>query len=249
MRARRLAIAAPSTAAPSTAGFTLVEALAAVVLMGLVLSGLALATGQLMPQWARGLARAGASERLALAMGRLAADLSAVEFVPATREAKGPLFEGSAPAVTFVRTALGPNARPGLEIVRLAAAETASGAGLARTTAPLRPRSAQSPPPAFSPPVPLLGPAWRVSFSFAGRDGIWRDGWTAAEELPRAVRVVVREAASGRPLPLSTTVVIRSELPAACVSDRNRRGCDKPPTSASASGPTTGAGTGSGSGP
>lgn len=213
----------------NAAGFTLVEALVALVLMGLVLTGLAMATGQLMPQWARGLSRIEASERLALALDRVTADLAAAEFVPAHTAAKGPLFEGSATRITFARTALGPNAPPGIEIVRLAPANDLSGAGLARSTAPLLPRGPEAPPPALGTPVELLGPAWRISFSFAGRDGIWRTDWASAEDLPRAVRIVVREASGGRALPFSTTAIIRTELPAACVTEKTRRGCDKPP--------------------
>jgi len=213
----------------NAAGFTLVEALVALVLMGLVLTGLAMATGQLMPQWARGLSRIEASERIALAVDRVTMDIAAAEFVPAHTAAKGPLFEGSATRIIFARTALGPNAPPGIEIVRLAPANEASGAGLARSTAPLLPRGPEASPPALGTPVELLGQAWRISFSFAGRDGAWRADWASAEELPRAVRIVVREASSGRALPFSTTAVIRTELPAACVTEKTRRGCDKPP--------------------
>lgn len=210
---------------PSVAGFSLIEVLVALTLTGLMLSALAMVTGKWLPNWQRGLARVEASELIALAVDRMAADLAAAEFVPAHITAKRPLFVGTTSSVVFVRTALGPNARPGLEIVQLAAAGSG---GLARSAAPFAPRPADAGLSAFGAPVPLLGAAYRVSFSYAGRDGVWRDGWTDAETLPRAVRMVIRDARTGRALDASSAVVIRAELPAVCVTDETRRVCAKP---------------------
>ena len=221
---------------PSVAGFSLIEVLVALTLTGLVLSALAMVTGRWLPNWQRGLARVEASELISLAVDRMAADLAAAEFVPAHITAKRPLFLGTSASVVFVRTALGPNARPGLEMVQLA--ETGGG-GLARSAVPFSPRPADAGLPPFGAPVPLLGAAYRASFSYAGRDGVWRDGWTDAETLPRAVRVVIRDARTGRALDASSAVVIRAELPAVCVTDETRPVCAKRP-------PAAGAGQGSG---
>src|SRR5215468_12233913 len=101
-------------------GFSLVEALVALALTGLVLSALAILTAQWLPNWNRGLGRIQQSELIGISMQRIAADLAAAEFVPASRTSKKPLFDGSALSVTFVRTALGPNVGVGLDVVRLA---------------------------------------------------------------------------------------------------------------------------------
>src|ERR1700722_9076014 len=101
------------------AGFTLIEALVALALTGLVLSALANITSQWMPNWNRGMDRIQRSEAIGLALQRIGADLAAAEYVPANREQKTPLFEGSELSVMFVRTALGPNARVGLDVVRI----------------------------------------------------------------------------------------------------------------------------------
>lgn len=217
--------AAPHPARSSVAGFTLVEALVAMALTGLVLTGLALVTAQWLPNWQRGLNRVQQSELVALAIDRIVADLAAAEFVPANRESKRPLFEGSESSVTFVRTALGPNARPGLEIVRLAEAGSLQGPALVRSTATFAPRPPQAARPPFGGPTALLASPYRVSFSYAGRDAVWRSEWIDAEDLPRAVRLVVRDTANGRALGVSTTAVIHAELPAACVADQTRPGC------------------------
>ncbi|QRG08067.1 prepilin-type N-terminal cleavage/methylation domain-containing protein [Xanthobacter dioxanivorans] len=229
----------------ATAGFTLVEVLVALVLAGLVVGAVAMVTAQWLPQWRRGFARVEAGELLALAVDRLAADIAAAEFVPASLDSRRPLFEGSASAVTFVRTAFGPNAGPGLEIVAFAAADEARGAGLVRRTAAFVPRLAEAGAPPFGPPVGLLAAAYRASFSFSGRDGVWIDRWTGADVLPRAVRIVVRDTRTGRVLDASTAVVIRAELPAACAGEETLRICGKAqPIGATAPGDGAAAGPG-----
>jgi general secretion pathway protein J len=64
-----------------------------------------------------------------------------------------------------------------------------------------------------------------VSFAYAGRDGIWKNNWRNAIELPVAVRVTVRDAASDRPLSISTTAMIHVDTPAACVGGNSKGDC------------------------
>lgn len=196
------------------AGFSVVEMLVALVLTGLVLSALGLVTGLWLPSWQRGFSQVSQAEVLALAMDRMADDLAAALFVPAHDKSRKPLFEGTGGAVLFVRTALGPNALPGLEIVRLEATDD----GLVRSVAAYARRAEAAGLPPFEPPVAVLDGRYRVSFSYAGRDGRWLDGWRNAISLPRAIRVVLREVRTGRVLHLSSAVVVRAELPARCVT-------------------------------
>src|SRR6478752_4528032 len=104
---------------PLERGFTLIETLIALALMGLVLSALASLTAQWLPSWNRGFERIQRSEVIGIALQRIGADLAAAEFVPANRGDRRPLFDGSELSVVFVRTALGPNAGPGLDVVRV----------------------------------------------------------------------------------------------------------------------------------
>ncbi|HEY0911356.1 MAG TPA: type II secretion system protein, partial [Bradyrhizobium sp.] len=101
------------------AGFTLIETIVALALMGLVLSALASITAQWLPNWNHGVDRIQRSEVIGIALQRIGADLAAAEYVPANRESRHPLFDGSELSVIFVRTSLGPNAGPGLDVVRL----------------------------------------------------------------------------------------------------------------------------------
>src|SRR5262249_16835467 len=62
------------------AGFTLLEALIATTLMVMVLAAIGAITAQWLPSWNRGFMRVQRSELFAVALNRLAADLSASEF-------------------------------------------------------------------------------------------------------------------------------------------------------------------------
>ena len=97
------------------AGFTLVEALLATALMGVILAAIATVTAQWLPNWNRGFERVQRVELLALGLERIVADIAAAEFVTAGANFRQPVFDGTELSVTFLRTALGPNTRPGLE--------------------------------------------------------------------------------------------------------------------------------------
>ena len=114
------------------AGFTLIEMLIAVMLMVFILIALATVTAQWLPNWNHGMARVERDERFAFALNRMVEDLAVAEFVPANTTVKTPYFDGSELGVSFVRTAIGPSSRPGLEIVRFQEVADASGPALVR---------------------------------------------------------------------------------------------------------------------
>jgi general secretion pathway protein J len=151
-------------------GFTLIETIVALALMGLVLSALASLTAQWLPNWNRGVDRIQRSEVIGIALQRIGADLAAAEYVPANRDSRHPLFDGSELSATFVRTALGPNAGPGLDVVRLGETtdrhEFATVRSRARFT-PLPPGSSLSEQLHFGDPVVLLRAPFRLGFGKA----------------------------------------------------------------------------------
>jgi len=198
-------------------GFTLIEALAALALTGLVLSALATLTAQWLPNWNRGFERIQRSEAIGISMQRIAADLAAAEFVPANRATKKPLFEGSALSVSFVRTALGPNAGVGLDVVRLGEAADQGRLVTVRSRAPfvpLPPGVSLNEQIRVSDPVVLLRPPFRISFAYAGPDRVFRDEWRDMDALPTAIMLTVRDAASGRVLSVSTVTPVHVNAPA-----------------------------------
>lgn len=242
----------PSKPKPGSAGFTLFEALVSVALMSLIVASLSAVTGQWVPNWHRGFGRVQRLEFFDLGLRRVVADLASAEFVTANGASKTPLFVGDALSVTLVRRAFGPDTSPHLELVNFA--ETADGRGFAlvRTRAPFAPFAANVPIATqlhLADPVALIRAPFRVSFSYAGPDRLWRNSWIEQQRLPSAVRVLVRDAATGRVLSLSTATLLHVDLAAQCVAgagdfgaaDQCPTGLGAPANSAAGSPPSTAA--------
>lgn len=210
------------------AGFTLLEALIATALMAAIFAALATITAQWLPNWNRGFARLQLGEQLALALERLVADLAAAEFVSSGRASRQPSFDGAAHSVTFVRTVLSPNAGPGLENVRLAEISSEHGPLLVRVRAPFVPVIAginERDQLHFTDPVVLIRSPIRLSFSYAGADRRWRDSWQGELQLPRAIKLTLRDTVSRETLAVSTATLIHVELPAECIVAKSLAGC------------------------
>jgi general secretion pathway protein J len=204
-------------------GFTLIETLAALALMGLILSALASITAQWLPNWNRGFDRIQRSEAVSIALERISADLGASEFMRPDRETKSVLFYGSELSVTFARPSFGPNAWPGIDVVRIAETTDSQGFVLTRTRAQFMPGAAEQ--LNFADPVVLLRTPYRVSFSYAGRDQIWKSTWRDAEALPSAVLMTVRDVATERTLGLSRIAAIHIEASAESTCAPGGNGC------------------------
>jgi general secretion pathway protein J len=204
---------------PGERGFTLIEAIVALALTGLVLSALASITAQWLPNWNRGAGRIQRGEMIGIAMQRISADLASAEYVPANRNSRRPLFDGSELSVMFVRTALGPNAGPGLDVVRLGETTERREFVTVRSRvrfAPLPAGSSFSEQLHFRDPVVLLRAPFRLSFAYAGPDRVWKSSWRGAEKLPAMIRLTVRDAASERVLSVSTIAPLHVQVPSGC---------------------------------
>jgi general secretion pathway protein J len=211
-------------------GFTLIETIVALALMGLVLSALASITAQWLPSWNRGVDRIQRSEEIGTAMQRISADLAAAEYVPANRDSRHPLFDGSELSVMFVRTSLGPNTGPGLDVVRLG--ETTD----RRKFVTVRSRTRFTPLPSgaslseqlhFGDPVVLLRAPYRLSFAYAGPDRIWKSTWRGVDKLPALIRLTVRDAETQRILSVSTVTPVHVQVPSDCLQPDGK--CDDKP--------------------
>jgi general secretion pathway protein J len=207
----------------SEAGFTLIEALVALALTGLVLSALATITAQFLPNWNRGIDRIQRSELIGISMQRIAADLAAAEFIPAgsdeknEKDKKKPLFEGTPLSVTFVRTAIGPNAGIGLDVVRIGETTDRGQLVTVRTRTgftPLPQGASPSEQLRFTDPVVLLHAPLRLSFAYAGPDKVFHDDWHDADKLPVTIRLTVRDTTSDHVLAVSTVTPVHVDAPA-----------------------------------
>jgi general secretion pathway protein J len=206
------------------AGFTLIEVLMATLLMTVILAALATVTSQWLPNWNRGMARVQRAERLAMGLDRIAADLSVATMVPINGDARTPLFEGSELAVTFVRTAVGPNTRPGLEIVRLVEKADSQGLALVRERAPFTPRPSDA-QIRFADQVVLIRSPFRVTFSYAGPDQVWQPDWRGRMQLPEMVRITVRDGTTGQVLNISSAALVHVNAPAECARAKDASAC------------------------
>jgi general secretion pathway protein J len=194
----------------SVAGFSLIEAMAALALTATIITALGSVAAQWLPNWGRGFIRLQDADLLAAGVERIAADLSAAEFVTQSGRAPSLSFAGDVASVTFVRSAMGPNAGPHLEFVRLAETRDERGFEIVRTRAPFVPAGPDGLAPAvdFTDPVVLVRSPNRLTFSYAnGGDRVWLSQWKAQESLPNAVRITVRDGI-GRILPASTVTQI-----------------------------------------
>lgn len=222
----------PAKQRTNEAGFTLIETLVALALMGLVLSALATLTAQWLPNWNRGLDRIQRSELIGIVLQRVGADLAAAEYVPANRADTKPLFEGSELAVTFVRTALGPNAGLGLDVVHLSETTDQGGLVTVRSRTPFRPlpvASTVSDQLRFGEPVLLLRAPYRLSFAYAGEDRIWKTSWHDSDSLPAAIRLTVRDISSERVLAISTVTPVHVQAAAQGDCSQADAKCDVAP--------------------
>jgi general secretion pathway protein J len=206
------------------AGFTLIEVLLATLLMTVILAALATVTAQWLPNWNRGMARVQRAERLAMGLDRLLADLSVAEMLPINGDAKVPLFEGSELAVTFVRTAVGPNARPGLEILRFVEKADDRGLAMVRERAPFVPMPSDA-QIRFADQVVLIRSPFRVMFSYAGPDQVWQPNWRGHMQLPDKVRITVRNDATGQVLGVSSATMLHVSAWAACARSKSASAC------------------------
>jgi general secretion pathway protein J len=209
-----------STRRNRIAGFTLVEALLATALMGAILAAIATVTAQWLPNWNRGFIRVQGTEMLAAGLERIVADLAAAEFVTAGAATRQPVFDGTELSVIFLRSAIGPNTRPGLELVRITEMGGEKGLMTVRTRAPFMPmgRDGVSPQPTPANPVVLVRSPYRVTFSYAGPDRVWRNIWRGEGLLPAAIRVQLRDATTDRTLSVSTATLVHADMPADCVA-------------------------------
>jgi general secretion pathway protein J len=183
----------------SVSGFSLIEALAALALTATIIVALGSVAGQWLPNWRRGFVELQRTDLLGLGLERIAEDVAAAEYVTPWGGAQRPLFEGDTSSAIFVRSAIGPDSYPHLEVVRLAQVKDVRGLALIRTRAPFTPTApgvSQRFP--FGDPVVLIRTPFRISFAYAGADRVWVEDWNGRERLPDAVRITVRDTIAWR---------------------------------------------------
>jgi general secretion pathway protein J len=222
----------------------------ALALMGIILGALATISSQWLPNWNRGIGRLQREEQLALGLERLSLDLAAAEFIPFAGRA-APVFDGRERSITFVRTALSPNARRVLEIVRIAEQSSERGPVLVRMATPFLPLAGiELLPERLSDPIVLLHPPYRLAFAYTAasnaaggtspreaarastrlRDGVatnhqqeWQAEWRQQTMLPKAVQLSVQDQQGT--LIVATATLIQIQTPIRCLTAKSLVQC------------------------
>ncbi len=199
-------------------GFTLLEALVALLLAAILFAAVALYAGSWLGTWSRLTGRGAQEDIVAIVLDRIVEDLE--EAQPYYQRGLGGeqiAFTGEEGAVTFVRPALGFNARPGLDRV------TYLNGQVGRETAVLRSRRDFA-DTGGGEDLPLIRGVVRVSFAYAGADGSLSGQWSNPTRLPSMVRVEL-SGSSPRPWRQSGYALIRAEMPANCGSKDSFAAC------------------------
>jgi len=209
-------------------GFTLVEVLAALAIASVIIMATAALMHNVVFAFDRGTSRVSAGERLVLAADRLAADVASARFI-AQDTAAGAVaaFAGQPTKITFIGAGMIDPARrqDGIasaapEIVSVTV-EDADGITqvVRRRAAWLDPRTRLE-DVALRDEVVLVAGQFDAAFGFArvGSDGAltWRSSWAGEPNLPRMVKLSLRDRASGIDLLGGAEFVIRADAPRAC---------------------------------
>ena len=160
------------------------------------------------------------AELLALGLERMVADLAAAEFITAgaASRAAGVRRHRALGDVRAHRARAQHAARPGDRAHRRDRRRAGPDAGAhARAVRADRPRRRRRCSPRSADPVVLLRAPYRVTFSYAGADRVWRNAWRGAGSCRKAVRVQLRDAATDRTLAVSTATLVHADMPADCV--------------------------------
>ena len=226
----------------AAAGFTLLEAMLSVALMVAIVSGLATVTAQWLPNWRRSFTDLQRADLLGLGLERIAADVSSAECVTPNGATPEVLFDGKELSVTFVRSAIGPDSQPHLEVIRIAETIDDRGFAVVRTRAPFTPLAGGASLAtgySFSDPVVLVRAPFRVSFGYAGQTRTWLSAWGPDKRLPSAVRITVRDARSDQVLAASTAVTMKATASGVPASDSKEAAPATDQAAAQGDAPTT----------
>jgi prepilin-type N-terminal cleavage/methylation domain-containing protein len=207
-------------------GFTLVELLAALAIAAVVIAASSTLLHNVALHFEQGTRAVSNGEQLILAIERLAADIGSARFVLRTSDERSapstsPLaFIGEPTSIVFVGPGgVGAN-QSGEEVVSLTVEQEDDVTHLVRRWAPWFGPRTRFEELSFSDPVTLLGGKFLISFAFGrvSQNGTlaWSDAWQGQASLPRWVRLILRDRATGADLLPETEFVIRADAFGGC---------------------------------
>jgi hypothetical protein len=217
-------------------GFTLIEALAMLAITSVIMVGMTALIHDVARNFDRGTRGATDGERLLLAVERLAQDFGSARFVvwnskngPTVAFAADPASDDGSAKVVFVGSAGVMSGPQGDEVITLTIEREDSVTRLVRHRAPWTGSQMRVEDVIPGDPVVLIEGKVDIGFVFAGigPNGAleWSKNWQGTTALPRFVRLLVRDQASGRDLLGESDFVVRADAPAACGRPDANVGC------------------------
>jgi hypothetical protein len=217
-------------------GFTLVEALAAFAVACVVMMGVGALVHNVALTFDRGTGAVGRSERLLLAIERLARDFASARFVQRRSEAGlAAIFaaappNGDMPAKLVFVSAGGVLAGPqGEEVITLTIEQTHETTRLVRQRSPWTGPASHIEELTPQDSVVLLEGRFDAAFTFGrmmpDETLRWSNSWSGEFGLPRFVRLSLLDRATGATRGGDLTFPVRADAPAACAQPEAAPAC------------------------
>jgi prepilin-type N-terminal cleavage/methylation domain-containing protein len=217
-------------------GFTLIEVLAALAIATVIIMALAALIHDVARHFDRGTRGVQEAERVMLAVERLAQDFASARFAVWTGENGKALAFTAQPAtddkparIVFVGNAGITTGPQGEEVVTLTVERAGDVSRLVRRRSPSTGPRMRPEPASAQDAVVLLEGRFDIAFVFgrvAPAGGLsWSQGWIGETTLPRFVRLMLLDRATGADLLGEADFVVRADAPAGCGSPDARPGC------------------------
>ena len=202
----------------SRSGFSLLEAIVALLLASILFGGISLYTGSWLQRWQDLIASGSRTDMAAIILDRLVEDLEAAQ--PFAKDDKGTavLFEGGVNTITFLRPALGFNARAGIDRVTYLRTNVGGDQAIVRS------RRDHGDQRSGGEDLPLIRGPIKLAFTYTAANGETYGEWHNRSTLPGLINVEI-SGTEPRPWKEFAVARLRVDMPANCGTTEAFQAC------------------------